>query len=51
MGKAFQVAVAIGMLGLLSGLGYYQASAAGRLRARAQVAGLASTELIVREMG
>ncbi len=50
MGKAFQAVVVLGFLGL-AGIGWYQAGRAGRLRARAEGAGLASTELLVREMG
>ena len=50
MGKMFPALVVLGLLGLAA-TGWYQASAAGRLRARAEGAGLASTELLVREMG
>ena len=50
MGKAFQVAAAAGILGLVA-MGWYQGTRASRMRARAEGAGLASTELFVREMG
>ncbi len=50
MGKAFQAVVVLGLLGLVA-IGWYQAGGAGRLRSRAKGAGLASTELVVREMG
>jgi hypothetical protein len=42
MGKPFQAVM---------GMGWYQATGAGRLRARAEAGGLASTEILVREMG
>ncbi len=50
MGKAFQAAVAAGLLGL-GGMGWYQATRSDRLRARAEAGGLASVEILVREMG
>lgn len=50
MGKAFQAVVVLGLLGLVA-IGWHQAGGAGRLRARAEGAGLASAELLVREMG
>jgi hypothetical protein len=49
MGRAFQAVVAAGLLAL--GMGWYQATGPDRLRARAEAGGLASTELLVREMG
>lgn len=50
MGKAFQAVVAAGLLGL-GAMGWYQATGADRLRARAEAGGLASADLVVREMG
>ena len=50
MGRTFQAAVAAGLLGLAA-LGFYQATGADRLRARAGATGLASAEIVVREMG
>lgn len=50
MGNAFRAVVVLGLLGLVA-IGWYQTGGAGRLRARAEGAGLASTELLVREMG
>jgi len=50
MGRAFQAVVAAGLLGL-AGLGWYQATGGDRLRARAGARGLASAEILVREMG
>ncbi len=50
MGRAFQAVVAAGLLGL-AGMGWYQATRADRLLARAGAAGLASAEVFVREMG
>jgi hypothetical protein len=50
MGKPFQAVMVAGFLGLV-GMGWYQATGAGRLRARAEAGGLASTEIFVREMG
>ncbi len=50
MGKAFQAMVDAGLLGLAA-LGWHQATRADRLRTRAEAGGLASAEILVREMG
>ncbi len=50
MGKAFQAVVAAGLLALAA-VGWVQATRADRLRSRAEAGGLASTDLVVREMG
>jgi hypothetical protein len=50
MGTAFQAVVAAGLLALAA-LGWVQATRADRLRARAEAGGLASADLVVREMG
>jgi len=50
MGRAFHAVVVAGLLGL-AGMGWYQATGADRLRARAEAGGLASAEILVREMG
>jgi hypothetical protein len=50
MGRAFQAVVAAGLLAL-AGMGWYQATGPDRLRARTEASGLASTEILVREMG
>jgi hypothetical protein len=50
MGRAFQAMVAAGLLGLAA-MGWYQATRADRLRTRAEAGGLASAEILVREMG
>lgn len=50
MDRTFQAAVLAGLLGL-GAVGFYQATRADRLRARAEAGGLASADLLVREMG
>ena len=50
VGRSFYAVVAAGLLGLAA-LGWHQATSADRLVARARSGGLASAEVLVREMG